>query len=934
MSRLTILRQYDGDISFDRNAMWIDAAAAQTGEWIWAEGTFRKTSKTALLISAGDGAHVYINGELVHRFVVRSYVFDKAYEALDITDVLKDGENTISILFRHSDLSGNNGCIFEVTDGTNTLVSDGKLAGYRCEAQKPGVNFYISGSGYEVYDASKPKKGSKTELRVLGPVGMRPFEKMRQSRLESQDRYYADPENIESSGRWSEENGFRGVLAGLPENCGCAVYYIEINCGKAEELTPYIYNRYIRLTLDGKDTEAGKTAKLAKGRHLLAVTAGTPSVFLKTDAEIVNTVLMPLSVKPPKRIIYPWADANVQEPVPEDELKYTEAVTVPEEKTVPAEVKKLSHTDSLKSISHYHSDDITQNGGVIIRPSDKGAYVTFDFGTEQAGYPVIDLETEEKLKLITCCYEVIGENGDVYVGDRNDFMYISVPGKQTYTAFSRRGFRYLKVFVSKNEKDVRLSVRCENSHCHVETPDFKCSDPLLEKVYKMSADTSRVCMLDYYVDCPGYEQNVWVGDARITALVNLTCFGKYGMNAEYIKLISESMSDKLTEYYRTNNPRYVQRRFLPCACFPTYPDGNIAVWSYQWVLGVYDHYIRSGDIETVKSVLPAIEETLRRSEDWFSPRGLLCIEGTWNLIEWANNDIAEYGEVVCNSMMLKGCYDKAALLEKAAGCSSLAEEYSKKAAALKKRINAVCWDESLDMYPDTVKDDEAYKYYLSYCENTLKGPPAKQREPMPIETFKAMKRRSIQTAVFAVLFGIAEGRRLEKCAKLIRDNVESGEYVAGSPSKRTHGLPTEKETPGGTVKIGSPFFMYFVLDALYRLGDTALCEKAIKRDWGKMLDLGIRNCTEVFNEEGKITTRSIAHAWSASPAYFISEKILGVVPLEPGYRIFTVKPECSSLSSAAGTVRTPYGDIKVSWKRSGEKYDIECECPSELRWEK
>jgi hypothetical protein len=196
----------------------------------------------------------------------------------------------------------------------------------------------------------------------------------------------------------------------------------------------------------------------------------------------------------------------------------------------------------------------------------------------------------------------------------------------------------------------------------------------------------------------------------------------------------------------------------------------------------------------------------------------------------------------------------------------------------------------------------------------------------------ALSRVSVQTNTFAVLYGIAEGARKDAALKILSESVEKGVYVSGSPAFRTAGAPSEAEAPGGIVQIGSPFFMFFALGTLFENGYSALALKSIAREWGDMLDAGVTTCTESFNSKTEWKTRSVAHAWSASPAIYMITEVLGVKAKKPGFAEFTVEPCESSLEYARGSVPTPYGEIFVSWKRKADgTLDIEVKAPKECK---
>ncbi|MBN8593334.1 MAG: hypothetical protein J0M33_16375 [Anaerolineae bacterium] len=83
-----------------------------------------------------------------------------------------------------------------------------------------------------------------------------------------------------------------------------------------------------------------------------------------------------------------------------------------------------------------------------------------------------------------------------------------------------------------------------------------------------------------------------------------------------------------------------------------------------------------------------------------------------------------------------------------------------------------------------------------------------------------------------------------------------------------------------------------------------------------MAERGTQTCWETFEWNETTWTRSVAHAWSAAPAVYLPREILGIRPLESGFRKFTVQQYTGELSWARGSVATPTGPMFVSWRRA------------------
>jgi hypothetical protein len=197
------------------------------------------------------------------------------------------------------------------------------------------------------------------------------------------------------------------------------------------------------------------------------------------------------------------------------------------------------------------------------------------------------------------------------------------------------------------------------------------------------------------------------------------------------------------------------------------------------------------------------------------------------------------------------------------------------------------------------------------------------------EDYKKRARISVQTNTMALLYDCVPESKKEKALRFLIDNIKSGLYVSGTPANRTTGKPSDEEAPDGYVHIGSPFFLYFALQTLYKFGYDDLAILSQKRDWSNLLDSGLTTCIETF-KRGKDWTRSVAHAWSASPAIFFMKEVLGVKPIKAGYTAFKVEPKPSGLDFAKGSVPTPYGRIYVEWKKNEDgTLEISCNAPKE-----
>ena len=117
--------------------------------------------------------------------------------------------------------------------------------------------------------------------------------------------------------------------------------------------------------------------------------------------------------------------------------------------------------------------------------------------------------------------------------------------------------------------------------------------------------------------------------------------------------------------------------------------------------------------------------------------------------------------------------------------------------------------------------------------------------------------------------------------------------------------------------------MFFVLEALANEGRYTELVDTVRDYWGKQVKAGATTCWETYHPGAGRMTRSHCHGWSAAPTFFLSQHVLGVQPLEPGFATVRVAPQLCGLEWARGLVPTPRGAVGVVWSYDAVKKQFE-----------
>ena len=77
------------------------------------------------------------------------------------------------------------------------------------------------------------------------------------------------------------------------------------------------------------------------------------------------------------------------------------------------------------------------------------------------------------------------------------------------------------------------------------------------------------------------------------------------------------------------------------------------------------------------------------------------------------------------------------------------------------------------------------------------------------------------------------------------------------------------------------------------------------------MDFGSTISMEAWNPAAK-PNLDLNHAWGAAPLNVISRYVVGVTPLEPGFRKIAIRPRIGGLKRVSATVPTPVGAVTVT----------------------
>jgi alpha-L-rhamnosidase len=292
---------------------------------------------------------------------------------------------------------------------------------------------------------------------------------------------------------------------------------------------------------------------------------------------------------------------------------------------------------------------------------------------------------------------------------------------------------------------------------------------------------------------------------------------------------------------------------------------GIPGYSSYWFTQVAEYYRHTGNKEFLRATHDRAVQLLEHIDAEFDERDLYANKTkVWLYVDWSpelNGDTSE-SRRASEFEFYRG-YREGAWMLREVGDIPNAEKYEKRAAAIK---------------------IAADKYLLDPATGTY-GP-------------------RWQTNAMAVLSGIATPDQYDAIWTKVLSQVGHVTYNA---------------------YIISPYYNYYVISAMAKMGHRAEALAWVRQYWGGMIAEGATSFWEAYdpswykedfhaalqsdNRSGYFV--SLAHGWSSGPTAWLMEEVLGIRPTAGGFSVVEIRPDLMGLKFARGAEPTPHGLLKV-----------------------
>ena len=350
-----------------------------------------------------------------------------------------------------------------------------------------------------------------------------------------------------------------------------------------------------------------------------------------------------------------------------------------------------------------------------------------------------------------------------------------------------------------------------------------------------------------------------IGAMRIEFLAARYAFGGSARHAAFLRRVASSQ-------HSDGRIDSAAPEELGASPSDTLIPGYVAIY----VLSVLDYFQLTGDGDLVREIMPAVSKALSWLSSYGSGEGsLLANLPGWNFTDWAPGlDQGADGINAAVNLFYLMALRAAERLAELGGDEAAAKSYALRANIVAAAFDSLFWNPVRGVYVDSVVGGE-------------QSPLASQ-----------------QVNSLALLAKVGSGaRRLSVAERLLTDD--------------------------SLTQAGTPYFGYYLTQALASDGREADALRYTRERWGAMLDAGATWWWETW--DGR---RSHCHGWSVGPTIWLPQHVLGITPGEPGFGTVNFAPKLCGLTWAKGIVPIPQGEVQVSWLQKNQQLTLDITVPT------
>ena len=448
-------------------------------------------------------------------------------------------------------------------------------------------------------------------------------------------------------------------------------------------------------------------------------------------------------------------------------------------------------------------------------------------------------------------------------------VYVCRAGRQRWIGGDTFAFNALSVRVETGSVAALSARLIEVLYPFERFGMFASSDPVLDRVWQLTARSLELLSEDAYTDCADRERSEWMDCDPPMYDASRVMEAGPGTNGDRCWSDPRLFANMLRRVALTQEPDGMLRARTCSELIDIHT--RMEDRACDWVEGLRKYYEATGDAALIRELWPYCERLL----EWFAqhqmPDGLVRAR-EW--IAWDNPMSYATCEGAANNAFVQRAFADAGWLAGEIGNNAAAARWRGAAEKMKTDFNRLLWDESVGAYcsavgtPEVIPGDRMFKKVIS-----LKSA-AGRTEP------------TLHANLFALDRGLVPPAR--------RDRVVAWTLAHEDQIRQ----------------VMANYYYFKILYALDRTNCDQIVLDRIRHGWHAMVDSPWQTSWEALGGGSKV------HCYGIVPGYILSTYVLGVRRDAPvAKHQLVIEPHLGDLTRAAGVVVTEFGPVPVTWKK-------------------
>jgi hypothetical protein len=356
---------------------------------------------------------------------------------------------------------------------------------------------------------------------------------------------------------------------------------------------------------------------------------------------------------------------------------------------------------------------LIRRGHPLTLPPLTSAFVLWDLGNYYCGYPVLEVSGGRGAEVTWGWSEGL-RDADGLKRDRNEIAgkhplcrgdaFRLDGGRRELTTHWWRSGRYCLLNVETGAAPLtlrRIAVNETRYPLELEGA-FDCGDPGMAPLIDLCVRGMQMCSHETFVDCPHYEQLMYVGDTRVEMLTTYTMTRDDRLVRRCIGLFDESRVN-----WGFVNERYPSRWIQHSPTF-----------SLIWALMLRDYAWWRNDPDGVRARMIGLRSMLEHFEPYVNDAGLLHDLPGWPFMDWVREwksgvpPGGATGVSATVNLLYAMALQSAAELEGLMGEPLLARRQALRAAAARRATVRLFWDAKRGL----MADDPAHGEFSEHAQ--------------------------------------------------------------------------------------------------------------------------------------------------------------------------------------------------------------------------